>query len=123
MLVVSSLISSGSNLIKCLMFQALNFTFQFGKEGNFENFEVRWNNFEGANKLGPQKLMLIMSLFLEGCAPFYRILVCSCLKFLITWAFKMQEKPSKFELMVQGKYCSNADAVLELNKYFLTQVT
>lgn len=25
--------------------------------------------------------------------------------------------------MVQGKYCSYADAVLELNKYFLTQVT
>lgn len=25
--------------------------------------------------------------------------------------------------MVQGRYCSNAGAVLELNKYFLTQVT
>lgn len=64
MLIVSSLVSCVSNLIKCLMFQALDFIFQFGKGGNFENFEVKWSNFGSSNKPGPQKLMLIMRLFL-----------------------------------------------------------
>lgn len=48
MLIVSSLVSCVSNLIKCLMFQVLDFICQFGKKGNFGNFEIRWSNFEGA---------------------------------------------------------------------------
>lgn len=53
MLVVSSLISCISNEL----FDVPSIRFcQFGKEGNFENFDVRWSDFEGANKLGPQNL-------------------------------------------------------------------
>lgn len=32
----------------------IRFYFSVWKEGNFENFEDRGSNFEGANKVGPQ---------------------------------------------------------------------